>query len=187
MSQVNRTLSVDEQPAHLHNWFMQNLRMRVMSEADIPAALALNNAAQPAMNPLTEAEMTELFGYSDIALVGINHQREIIAFLISLSMGKPYTSENYRWFEDRGVRHLYVDRVVVAPSAKGTGIGRALYESVFVHARHIGANEVTAEVNLRPPNPGGVAFHERLGFRRLAEQDTRDGTVHVALMARSVY
>ncbi len=166
---------------------MQNLRMRLMSEADISAALALNNAAQPAMNPLTEDEMRELFTYSDIALVGINHQRELIAFLICLSMGKPYASENYRWFEERGVRHLYVDRVVVAPSAKGTGIGRALYESVFAHARQIGANEVTAEVNLTPPNPGGIAFHERLGFRRLAEQDTREGTVRVALMARSVY
>jgi predicted GNAT superfamily acetyltransferase len=184
---VPRSAAVARVRTHLHNWLMQNLRMRVMSEADIPAALALNNAAQPAMNPLTEDDMRELFSYSDIALVGINHQRELIAFLICLSMGKPYTSENYRWFEERGVRHLYVDRVVVAPSAKGTGIGTALYESVFAHARQIGANEVTAEVNLDPPNPGGVAFHERLGFRRLAEQSTRGGTVHVALMARSVY
>ena len=166
---------------------MQNLRMRVMSEGDIPAALELNNAAHPAMNLLTDAEMRELISFADIALVGINHQRELIAFLISLPMGKPYQSENYQWFEQRGVRHLYVDRVVVAPSAKGTGIGTALYESVFAHARHIGANEVTAEVNINPPNPGGLSFHERLGFRRLAEQDTRQGAVRVALMARSVY
>jgi len=158
-----------------------------MSAADLPAVAALNNAAHPAMTVLTDDQMTHLFDLSDIALVGINRDREIIAFLICLAMGKPYESENYRWFEERGVRHLYVDRVVVAPSAKGTGIGTALYESVFAHARQIGANDVTAEVTINPPNTTGALFHERLGFRRLAEQDTRGGTVRVALLARSVY
>lgn len=158
-----------------------------MSANDVPAVAALNNAAHPAMTLLTEEEMGELFSLSDIALVGTNRDHQIIAFLICLAMGKPYASENYQWFEKRGVRHLYVDRVVVAPSAKGTGIGTALYESVFEHARQIGANEVTAEVNLRPANPGGVLFHERLGFRVLAEQDTKGGAIHVALLARSVY
>lgn len=166
---------------------MQNLRMRIMSKADVPAVTELNNAAHPAMTLLTEEEVGTLFSLSDIALVATNRDRQIIAFLVSLAMGKDYESENYQWFERRGVRHLYVDRVVVAPSAKGTGIGSALYESVFEHARQIGANEVTAEVNLRPLNPGGVAFHERLGFRVLAEQETKNDTIRVALLARSVY
>jgi len=107
--------------------------------------------------------------------------------LLSLVQGQPYESENYRWFEERGVRHQYIDRIVVSPSAKGTGVGRAFYESVFERARERGANEVTAEVNLDPPNPSSVAFHERLGFRKLAEQDTKGGTIRVALLARSVY
>ena len=76
---------------------------------------------------------------------------------------------------------------MVSPLAKGTGIGRALYESVFERARERGASEVTAEVNIRPLNPGSIAFHERLGFRQLAEQETRDGTVRVALLSRPVY
>lgn len=166
---------------------MQNLRMRVMSINDIPAVTALNNTAHPAVTMLTEETMAALFDLCNIRLVATNRDHEVTAFLLSLGMGKDYDSENYRWFEERGVRHQYIDRVVVGSSAKGTGIGRALYESVFEHARQCGANEVTAEVNLRPPNPGSVAFHEHLGFRRLSEQETKGDSIRVALLARSVY
>ncbi len=166
---------------------MQNLRMRIMRASDVPAVTELNNSAYPAVTFLTEEEMADVFSLCDIALVAINRDKQITAFLLSINMGKPYDSENYRWFEERGVRHQYIDRIVVSPSAKGTGIGRALYESVFEHARQCGANEVTAEVNVRPPNPGSMAFHERLGFQRLTEQETKGGTVRVAMLARSVY
>jgi len=158
-----------------------------MRATDVPAVTALNNSAYPAVSILTEEEMASLFALCDISLVAINRDKKIAAFLLSINMGKPYESENYRWFEARGVRHQYIDRVVVSASAKGTGIGTALYESVFEHARQCGANEVTAEVNVRPPNPGSMAFHERLGFQRLAEQETKAGSIRVALLARSVY
>jgi predicted GNAT superfamily acetyltransferase len=158
-----------------------------MRESDIPAVTVLNNSAHPAVTILTEEQVADLFSMCDVALVATNRDRQIIAFLLSLGQGNPYESENYRWFEDRGVRHQYIDRVVVGDSAKGTGIGRALYESVFERARERGANEVTTEVNVFPPNPGSVAFHERLGFRQLAEQDTKGGSIRVALIARPVY
>ncbi len=166
---------------------MQNFRLRVMRESDLPAVLELNAAAEPAMNPLTEEELAELFAMCDVRLVATDRSHELLAFLLSLGPGQPYSSENYRWFEDRGVRHQYIDRVVVAPIAKGTGIGRALYESVFERARERGASEVTTEVSLRPANPSSMAFHERLGFRQIADQETRGDTVRVALLTRPVY
>lgn len=166
---------------------MQNLRLRVMREADVPAVTKLNAGAAPAVNLLTEDEVRSLFEMCDVALIATDRDRNIIAFLLSLGTGHPYDSENYQWFEERGVRHQYIDRIVVAPSAKGTGVGTAMYESVFERARERGATEVTAEVNIRPHNPGSIAFHERLGFRQLAEQETKGGTVRVALLSRPVY
>ncbi|PKQ26562.1 MAG: GNAT family N-acetyltransferase [Actinobacteria bacterium HGW-Actinobacteria-4] len=166
---------------------MQNLRMRVMRESDAAAIAALNETAIPAVNSLTEQDVLALLEMCDVAVVATNKEQQILAFLLSLCGGMPYESENYRWFEDRGVRHQYIDRIVVAPGARGTGVGRALYESVFERAREKGANDVTCEVNIDPPNPGSLAFHDRLGFRRLGEQDTKGGTVRVALLARSVY
>ena len=180
--------SRDALVTHLrHNGAMQNLRMRIMRASDVPAVTELNNSAYPAVTILTEEEMASLFALCDISLVATNRDKQVTAFLLSLGMGKPYQSENYRWFETRGVRHQYIDRIVVSPSAKGTGVGRALYESVFEHARQCGANEVTAEINVRPANPSSMAFHERLGFQRLSEQETKGGSIRVALLARSVY
>ncbi len=159
----------------------------MMRQDDVPAVTTLNAGASPAVNILTEDEVSQLFGLCDIALVATNRSRDVVAFLLSLAQGQPYTSENYQWFEKRGIRHQYIDRIVVAPSAKGTGVGRALYESVFERARERGANEVSCEVNVDPPNPGSLAFHERLGFQLLAEQWTKGDSVKVALLARSVY
>jgi len=165
---------------------MQYLRLRVMRDTDVPAVLELNTAATPAVNELTEEEMRALIGWCDVALVASDRDGRVIAFLLSLGSGQPYQSENYRWFESRGVRHQYIDRIVVGAGARGTGVGRAMYESVFERARERGATEVTAEVNLRPHNPRSIAFHEHLGFRQLAEQETKDGMVRVALLARPV-
>ncbi|MDN4477027.1 GNAT family N-acetyltransferase [Demequina sp. SYSU T00039] len=166
---------------------MQHLRLRVMRDSDLPAVTALNAAASPALNLLSEDEMRELTTMCDVRLVATGARREVVAFLLSLGMGQAYASENYRWFEERGVRHQYIDRIVVSPTAKGTGVGRALYESVFERARERGAAEVTTEVFLDPPNPGSVAFHEHLGFRHLGEQRIREGSVLVALLARTVF
>jgi len=166
---------------------MQHLRLRVMREADLASVRALNNEAAPAVNLLSEDELSALFAMCDVALVATDRDSAVIAFVLSLGGGQPYESENYQWFEKREVRHQYIDRIVVGSPAKGSGIGRALYESIFERARERGATDVTAEVNVRPHNPGSIAFHERLGFRQLAEQETKDGTVRVALLARSVY
>jgi len=166
---------------------MQNFRLRVMRETDLPEVLKLNDAAAPVINPLTEDELAALFEMCDVRLVATDRNHQLLAFMLSMGPGQPYASENYRWFEDRGIRHQYIDRIVVSPLAKGTGIGRALYESVFERARERGANEVTCEVTIRPVNPGSIAFHERLGFRQLAEQETRGDSVRVSLLARPVY
>lgn len=170
-----------------HNRGMQNMRLRVMRESDVPAVATLNSAAHPAVTDVGEEGIRELFSMCDVALVATDPGGDIVAFVLSLGPGHPYESENYRWFEGRGVQHQYVDRIVVAPRAKGTGVGTALYASVLERARERGAVEVTCEVNLDPPNPASIAFHERLGFRRLAEQDTKDGSIRVALMARGVW
>ena len=85
---------------------MQNIRMRIMKEDDVPAVAALNNAAIPAMTELSEEQVLELFRTSSLSLVATNRDKSIAAFLISLGMGADYASENYQWFEKRGTRHI---------------------------------------------------------------------------------
>jgi ribosomal protein S18 acetylase RimI-like enzyme len=56
----------------------------------------------------------------------------------------------------------YVHFVGVAPSARGSGVGRALYERFFEVVAEQGRSRVRCVTS--PGNEGSVAFHESLGF-----------------------
>lgn len=158
--------------------------LRPVRATDIPDLAALNDAAVPAVNALGRDGLSAHLPACDLALVADDGGP--VAFLLALAPGAGYASENYRWFARRHPPALYVDRVVVAPHRAGEGLGTELYRAVAARAAELGLAEVTCEVNLDPPNPGSLAFHERLGFRRVGEQTTTGGTVRVALLAAPV-
>src|SRR5690606_32853194 len=86
------------------------------------------------------------------------------AFILVFDQSSAYDGTNFGWFKARYPRFAYVDRVVVAPHARGRGLARQLYEAVFARARAQGIPLVTCEVNLDPPNPASDAFHAIMGF-----------------------
>lgn len=159
--------------------------IRPLTIDDAPALVALNDAAHPAV-PITSAET--IVGLLELATLarGIERDDALVGFVIAMAAGAAYDSENFQWFERRGTGHVYVDRIVVAESERGRGLGPVLYEAVFAEARRLGHPEVTCEVNLDPPNPGSMAFHARLGFAQVGTQPTKGGSVTVALLAAPV-
>ncbi|EDM71733.1 phosphinothricin N-acetyltransferase, putative [Roseobacter sp. AzwK-3b] len=56
--------------------------------------------------------------------------------------------------------------ITLDPSARGRGLGRLLLHRLEDHARGAGMHSMIAAVS--GENPGGVAFHERLGYARVA-------------------
>lgn len=160
------------------------MRLRALAVSDIPVITALNNAAIPAVPIMTEGEMTELFEAGDYGFAAVKGA-ELLGFVIGFRTGSDYASVNYRFFEDRGSDHLYIDRIVVEEAARGMRIGQTLYNRVFALAIAEGRSEVTCEVNVEPPNPGSLAFHSRLGFSEVGRQDTDPGKT-VALLARPI-
>ena len=128
------------------------------------------------------AELLDAAGFT----LAVRADETLIGFVIGMRAGAAYASENYRFFDARSSDFLYVDRIVIDDPQRGAGIGRALYEAVFELARKEALREVTCEVNLDPPNPGSLAFHARLGFERIGEQETKGGSVTVALLAATV-
>jgi len=111
-------------------------------------------------------------------------------FVLGMPPGLGYQSENYLYFSararDRGSSFVYVDRIVLAAHLRGQGLGPRLYDAVFAEAHRVGADEVLCEVNLEPPNPGSLAFHQRLGFVEVGRQSTKGGANLVALLAAPV-
>ncbi|MCU0826050.1 MAG: N-acetyltransferase family protein [Tabrizicola sp.] len=56
--------------------------------------------------------------------------------------------------------------VLLAPEARGRGVGRGLIQAVCDHARAAGAHQMIAGVSAE--NLDGVAFHARMGFAEIA-------------------
>lgn len=157
------------------------LALRDLTQSDVPGILALNNAATPAVPTATVEELAALLRASSFGFAA-DVDGQLVGFVIGFSPGSDYSSPNYRYFEDRGLDHLYVDRIVFAEEARGKRIGQLLYDRVAEFAVDEGLAQVTCEVNLDPPNPGSLAFHERMGFHEVGQQKTDYATV--ALLAR---
>ena len=158
------------------------IRCEPATPADYPAILALNQAAIPAVSPLDEPDLIDLHQQA-VQLTVARAGDEVAGFMLILKEGANYGSPNYRFFADRYDAFHYVDRIVVNADFRRRGVGATLYRSLFEAAAD--APRVTCEVNVRPPNPGSLAFHEALGFVVVGEQDTEGGKKRVALMVRA--
>lgn len=163
-----------------------NVVLRPLEDTDIPAVAAINNSAIPAVPFTDEHGIAELVRVSELSLVAVpeGEPATVVGFVLGVPAGAAYDSENFRWFEQRGEPHFYVDRIVVADGMRGRNVGEILYDAVFEHALTNGVDQITCEVNIDPPNPGSLKFHGRLGFVEVGQQPTKEGTVTVAMMSR---
>jgi hypothetical protein len=141
-------------------------RLLDVTLSDRPWLLALNQSCLPAVSPLT-ASLDALLAEAALARIAAGPDAALGA-LIAFTREAAYASPNYRWFCAQPEPFLYIDRIVIADAARRRGVGAALYADAAAWARANGLPRHTCEVNEIPPNPGSRAFHERLGFRRLA-------------------
>ena len=152
---------------------------------DFAAVLDLNESAIPHVSPIDMAALEELATQSMSFTVARDDAGVVAGFLLVLPEGEQYASLNYRYFADRYPSFAYVDRIVVSERHRGAGIGSRLYSHLLTRAR-ADKPMVACEVNLKPPNPASVAFHEGLGFVGVDEQDTDGGSKRVLLMVKKL-
>ena len=124
------------------------------------ALLALNNAHAQELSWLEAARLEHLIDEAFLA----RRIGRLDAFLLAFDQDARYDSPNFIWFRDRYPRFVYVDRIVVASSARGRGCARRLYQDLFEYAARAGHDRIVCEVNKTPPNPASDAFHAALGF-----------------------
>lgn len=111
---------------------------------------------------------------------------EVAAFLMAFSQGKQYDSVNYKWFDKKYEKFLYVDRVVISPKQHRKGIGKELYNYVFDYAKENNFPVITCEIDIKPINEVSLAFHESMGFNEVGRQEIKGGEKVVSLQARVV-
>ena len=108
------------------------------------------------------------------------------AFMLALDQDTPYDSPNFLWFRARYPRFVYVDRIVVASTARGRGCARQLYHDLFEHAARAGHERVVCEVNAHPPNPESDAFHTALGFVEVGSVSIHNDSKTVRYLLRAL-
>ena len=94
---------------------------------------------------------------------------ELIGFAICFRESRPYWSENYKYFENKLDRFLYVDRIAIRNEYRRQGHAKRMYEDIFNFASEDNL-PVTAEVNTKPDNQGSIRFHEYMGFKEVGQR-----------------
>lgn len=163
---------------------MNDFTLRPAIAADYAAVLALNNSQVPHVNALTPDEFAQIAALSTHFTLAEDPEG-LLGFVLCIPSGTSYWSGNYHWFGERYARFLYLDRVAVSPRSRRKGVGRALYGDM--HRVQAGIWPCVAlEVNVRPPNPISIAFHEALGYRAVGLREYADGINAVQMFIKEL-
>ncbi len=151
---------------------------RASRQADL---LALNNTHQKETSFLSDNAWRHLVSEAYIATC-IGTQ----GFLITFDASADYDSPNFIWFQKKYPQFVYVDRIVVAATARGQGIAQQLYQQLFNTVKRNGIERIVCEVNFDPPNPVSDAFHAQLGFSEVGRAELKDHSKTVRYLCKAL-
>lgn len=164
---------------------MADWHIRDVEPADDTVLRALNASNEPEVGPLDD-DRWRLFAAAAIRFRVVVADGTIHGLFVGLAEGVDYASPNYRWFADRHARFAYVDRIALSPQLRGSGAADALYDEFEAWASGSGRPVVCAEVNVVPPNPRSLRFHQRRGFVVVDEVAPYGGDERVAMVEKLV-
>lgn len=146
--------------------------IRDYQETDLSRLHEINAASTPGVSEETIEELEKIISLSS-CLVAANRANDPIGFITLIPPGTlAYQSQNLRWFEgwisENPQNLIYVDRIALAPEARGQRLGDQLYVAAF--ERFSECDAIGCEVNTLPDNPKSHRFHARMGFDRVGEQ-----------------
>jgi uncharacterized protein len=131
-----------------------------LSALPLDPIVALNNDHAIELSYADAPRMQQLIDWAYFAV----STDDAAALLIAFDQSAAYDSDNFFWCKARYDRFVYVDRVVVSPKARGRGLAKRLYATLFAKAKADGFTRILCEVNSDPPNPASDAFHAAHGF-----------------------
>ena len=160
--------------------------VRNIVSTDVTRVLEINNANTPGVSELTLSELEMDLSNSLHALAIDNEHGEVCAFCITFDPDAPDAGANHRWFADRYESFVYLDRIAINSNHQNRGLGALLYQSVERHMLDSAEHSLLCcEVNLEPPNPGSLRFHQRIGFTEVGRHSPQQGYV-VSLLQKVV-
>jgi hypothetical protein len=158
--------------------------IRDVREHELDLVLALNNAAGPGILPMDAAKLRFFWEHADYFRVA-EKDGLLAGFLVALSHEAAHDSPNFRWFAERYAQFLYIDRIVVASTRRGTGVGRVFYADVQSYAE-LRVPQLAAEVFLESSSHPALLFHGSFGFREVGQQVMAGTGLRAAMLVKEL-
>jgi predicted GNAT superfamily acetyltransferase len=111
---------------------------------DKAAVLSLNNLHAKETSALDDRSLA---GLLEMSFYARGMDRGATAFLIALDQDASYRNPNFDWFKDSRESFIYIDRIIVAASARGQGLATRPQISSIAQwvSRKLGKPPSTAE------------------------------------------
>ena len=152
-----------------HSFVKMPSRIRPYEAADKATIVRLNTAVEELTNPMDEAHFGNL---SDMCahIIVAEENGQVVAFLMAFTDNTAYASPNYQWFCHRLKNFCYIGRIVVDSARRNSGIGKMLYANITQWANQENLHWLAVDINIAPPNPGSLLFHQRHNFMEVGRQ-----------------
>jgi predicted GNAT superfamily acetyltransferase len=153
-----------------------------LNPSEINSLFELNQSEVPHVGSVTLPRLQHLAQHA-IQLPIERADGVIAGFVILFDQDTEYDSENFLWFRDRYERFAYVDRVVVGQAFRRQGIANRLYTECIEFCRASAFPILTLEINIQPPNPTSLSFHQKMGFQEVGTLQTLGSDKSVSMQA----
>ena len=148
--------------------------LQPLGPADHDDVLALNERHQHLTAPMDADRLRHL---AAVGAVEVFREGDRFAgFVVTVTSGAAFDSENFAWFAERFDTFTYLDRIVVHEEARRRGLAARVYDAVEARTA-LTAPLLALEVNIDPPNDASLAFHAGRGFEPVGERFIVDHTV----------
>ena len=158
--------------------------IRDVREHELDLVLALNNAAGPGILPMDAAKLRFFWDHADYFRVA-EKDGLLAGFLVAVSQDAPHDSPNFLWFRDKYPEFLYIDRIVVASTRRGAGVGRVFYGDVQSYAE-VRVPRLAAEVFLDGSSHPALLFHGTFGFREVGQHVMPGPGLRAAMLVKEM-
>lgn len=158
--------------------------IRDVREHELDLVLALNNAAGPGILPMDAGKLRFFWENADYFRVA-EKDGLLAGFLIGLTQDAPHDSPNFLWFRERFPEFLYIDRIVIASTRRGAGVGRVFYGDIQSFAE-VRVPRLAAEVFLEGSSHPALLFHGSFGFREIGQHVMKGPDLRAAMLVKEL-
>lgn len=144
---------------------------------------AINQANIPEVGSIPTIEEFQRLTLLSSHIIVVQQNTEMAGFIILMREDQDYHSLNYKFLINKFDHFLYVDRVAIKDGFRRQGLGKKIYDEVFIIAGSLNI-DVCCEVNTEPRNDPSLAFHSYYEFEEVGEKDFGD---HSVVYLKSAY